>query len=138
MSILHHKAKKRRKAQKKKKERKSFFVWLGESQINYFSDLFIAAMVLLWIADSVWEALIATVVTLSSVAVSVIAGENCYEIGMWSSIGANIALPLSAGGALWMIKNAVQHAIANSRNKECPHDFPDLEVDNPEMEEEYD
>lgn len=134
MAIL-HKVKKRRKTKKNEKEKKTFSDWLGGSQINYFSDLFIAAMVLLWIADSVWEALIATVVTLSSVVVSVISRENCYEVSMWSSIGTNIALPLSAGGALWMIKNGVQHAIANSKNEECPYDFPDVEVDDTEEEE---
>jgi hypothetical protein len=48
---------------------------------------------------------------------------------MWSSIGSNIAIPLSAGGALWMLKNGVQHAIANKAGGQPVLDFPAIHPD---------
>jgi hypothetical protein len=43
---------------------------------------------------------------------------------MWASIGTNVAIPLSCGGAIWMIKNSIQHAISNRRGKQAHQDFP--------------
>lgn len=97
---------------------------LNESPINYFSDLFIVAMVSLWIFDCVYESAIATIVTINSVILSSQTGMNCYDTSMWSSIGANVAIPLSCGGAIWMIKNSIQHAISNYRGKQAREDFP--------------
>lgn len=102
---------------------------LKNGPINYFSDLFIVAMVLLWIFDNVYQSVVASAVTLSSVYISIKTGVACYDTSMWSSIGTNVALPLSCGGALWMIKNGVQHAIANNKGKECPSDFPAVEAE---------
>lgn len=97
---------------------------LKTSPIKYFSDLFIAAMILLWIVDCVYESIIATGVTISSIILSHQTGMNCYDTTMWESIGTNVAIPLSCGGAIWMIKNSIQHAIANHKGKEAREDFP--------------
>lgn len=97
---------------------------LNKSPINYFSDLFIVAMVLLWIFDCVYESIMASIVTISSVILSNQTGMNCYDTSMWSSIGTNVAIPLSCGGAIWMIKNSIQHAISNYRGKQAREDFP--------------
>lgn len=102
---------------------------LSESPINYFSDLFICAMVILWIADNVYEAVIASAVTISSIVLSFSTGYACFDTSMWSSIGSNVAIPLSCGGALWMLKNGVQHAIAYRQGKRAHMDFPAVHPD---------
>lgn len=109
---------------------------IKRSPINYFSDLFIIAMVSLWIFDCIYESIIASVVTISSIFLSYQVGANCFDTSMWSSIGSNVALPLSVGGALWMTKNAVQHAIRNHRGESAPEDFPAVhpEGENEEIE----
>jgi len=71
--------------------------------INYFSDLFITAMVLMWIVDNVYQSIVATIVIVSSVILSNQTGTNCYD----TYIGMNVAIPLSCGGAIWMIKNSI-------------------------------
>lgn len=97
---------------------------LNRSPINYFSDLFIVAMVLMWIFDNLYQAIIATIVTISSVILSHQTGVISYDTSMWASVGSNVAVPLSCGGAIWMIKNSIQHAIINRKGKEAPYDFP--------------
>lgn len=97
---------------------------LKRSPINYFSDLFIVAMVLMWIIDNIYESIIATIVTISSLVLSHQTGSICYDTSMWASIGANVALPLSCGGAIWMIKNSIQHAISYRKGKRAREDFP--------------
>ena len=106
------------------KKREKLTTKLRRSPINYFSDLFIVAMVSLWIFDCVYESIIATIVTINSVILSNATGINCYDTSMWSSIGTNVAIPLSCGGAVWMIKNSIQHAISNYRGKQARADFP--------------
>lgn len=106
---------------------------LKRSPINYFSDLFIVSMVVMWIVDNVYQSIIATTVTISSIALSHYTGMNCYDTSMWSSIGTNVAIPLSCGGAIWMIKNSIQHAISNYKGKNARMDFPDV---NPPGEDE--
>lgn len=102
---------------------------LKESPINYFSDLFIVAMVSLWIFDCVYQSLVASAVTISSIILSHSTGTNCYDTSMWSSIGTNVAIPLSCGGAIWMVKNSVQHAISNYKGKQAKQDFPAVHPD---------
>lgn len=113
---------------------------LKRSPINYFSDLFITAMVCMWIVDNVYESIIATIVTISSVILSSQTGMHCYDTSMWSSIGTNVSIPLSCGGAIWMIKNSIQHAISNYKGKEAVQDFPaahpDGEYEDIELESE--
>lgn len=101
--------------------------------INYFSDLFITAMVLMWIADNVYQSIIATSVTISSIILSFQTGMSCLDTSMWSSIGTNVAIPLSCGGAIWMVKNSIQHAISNLKGKLARMDFPAV---HPEGEDE--
>lgn len=102
---------------------------LRKSPIRYFSDLFIMSMVTMWIVDNVYQSIIATVVTMSSVILSAQTGMNCYDTSMWTSIGTNVAIPLSCGGAIWMIKNSIQHAISNHKGKEAREDFPAIHPD---------
>lgn len=102
----------------------SWLTKLKKSPINYFSDLFIVAMVVMWIIDNVYESIIATIVTISSIVISHEMGMACYDTSMWSSIGANVAIPLSCGGAIWMVKNSVQHAISNYKGRDATPDFP--------------
>ena len=102
---------------------------LKRSPINYFSDLFISAMVVLWIADAIYESVVATIVTISSIILSHQTGVSYYDTSMWSGIGTNIAIPLSCGGAIWMIKNSIQHAISNKKGKLAPQDFPAIHPD---------
>lgn len=113
---------------------------LKKSPINYFSDLFIVAMVTMWIVDNVYQSVIATTVTISSIILSHRTGISSYDTSMWSSIGTNVALPLSCGGAIWMIKNSIQHAIYNYKGKEAVKDFPavhpECETEEIELEEE--
>lgn len=119
---------------------KKMFDKLRESPIKYFSDLFIVAMVLMWIADNVYQSIIATIVTISSIILSSQVGANCYDTSMWTSIGTNVAIPLSCGGAIWMIKNSIQHAISNAKGRNAQEDFPAVhpegETDEIELEEE--
>lgn len=107
---------------------------LNRSPINYYSDLFIVAMVLMWIIDNVYESVIATIVTISSVILSHELGISCYDTSMWSSIGTNVAVPLSCGGGVWMIKNSIQHAISYYRGKEAVKDFPAIHPDGEDEE----
>lgn len=107
---------------------------LRKSPINYFSDLFITAMVLLWIFDNVYQSLVASAVTISSIVLSFQSGIPTFDTSMWSSIGSNVAIPLSCGGAIWMIKNSVQHAIAYSKGRQAYKDFPKVDIDNYEVE----
>lgn len=109
---------------------------IRQSPINYFSDLFITAMVIMWIVDNIYQSIVATSVTISSIILSLQTGTNCYDTSMWSSIGTNVAIPLSCGGTIWMIKNSIQHAISNYRGKLAPKDFPAVhpEGENDEIE----
>lgn len=95
-----------------------------KSPIKYFSDLFIVSMVVMWIVDNVYQSIIATIVTISSIILSHTSSTNCYDTSMWASIGTNVAIPLSCGGAIWMIKNSIQHAISNYRGSRAYEDFP--------------
>lgn len=123
-----------------KKKNKRLVDKLKRSPINYFSDLFIVSMVVMWIADNVYQSIIATAVTVSSVILSYQTGMNLYDTSMWASIGTNVAIPLSCGGAIWMIKNSIQHAISNYKGKEAREDFPaahpDGEYEEIELEQE--
>lgn len=111
--------------QKEKTRKKSKWMEkLEQSPINYFSDLFIVAMVLMWIVDNVYQSIIASTVTITSIILSFQTGMSCYDTSMWSSIGTNVAIPLSCGGAIWMVKNSIQHAISNHKGKQAVKDFP--------------
>ena len=86
---------------------------LERSPINYFSDLFVFAMVAAWI--------IALIVMTFAAFYSMIV---LKDTSVWVEVGTLVAIPLTAGGAIWMIKNSVQHAIANHKGGKCPYDFP--------------
>ena len=86
---------------------------LGKSPINYFSDLFIAAMVLGW-----------AVVLVVMVGFAAYATVCLGIVDIWANVTECVTIPLGAGGAIWMIKNSVQHAIANNRGERAHEDFP--------------
>ena len=124
----------------RKKRKKQWLTKLKKSPINYFSDLFIVAMVTFWIFDNVYQSIVATAVTVSSIVLSFQTGSSSFDTSMWASIGTNVAVPLSCGGAIWMIKNSIQHAISNYKGREAPKDFaaakPEGESEEIELEKE--
>lgn len=81
--------------------------------INYFSDLFVAVMVLSWV-----------VVIIVMIVFAIYSTILLCDTSVWSYLTELVTIPLSAGGALWMLKNSVQHAIANRNGKQVPFDFP--------------
>lgn len=86
---------------------------LSKSPINYFSDLFIVAMVTAWIVAIVVMTCMAVYATVAF-----------QDTSIWPEVGTLVAVPLTAGGAIWMIKNSVQHAIAYNRGERAKMDFP--------------
>lgn len=111
------------------KKKEKWIDKLRRSPINYFSDLFIVSMVVMWIVDNVYQSIVATAVTVSSIILSAQTGLNLYDTSMWASIGTSVAIPLSCGGAIWMIKNSIQHAISNRRGERAHEDFPAVHTD---------
>lgn len=97
----------------KKKKVGKIIEKLGNSPINYFSDLFIAFMVILWIFGIAIMTIMATFMTI-----------KYQDTSMWVYVTELIVAPVTAGGTLWMIKNGVQHAIANKNGQKCDYDFP--------------
>lgn len=91
---------------------------LQKSPINYFSDLFVFSMVIAWII----ALLIMTLAAFYSMII-------LEDTSIWTELGNLVAVPLTAGGAIWMVKNSVQHAIMNYKGKNCPHDFPAVNAD---------
>ena len=101
---------------------------IDNGPINYFSDLFIVAMVVAWI-------IIMVIMTIFSIISTIAYADN----SIWTDLANLVAMPLSCGGALWMIKNAVQHNMAGKQGKEVPFDFPKVNADGEDdgFEEEY-
>lgn len=91
---------------------------LSKSPINYFSDLFIAAMVVGWI-----------VVLVIMVIMAIYSTVAIQDTTVWAYVWELTGIPLTAGGAIWMVKNSVQHAIANNQGKRAPMDFPAVDTD---------
>lgn len=86
---------------------------LRDNHISYWSDLFIVTMVLGWAVTVVCMIIFAVYST-------IVYADN----SIWCELGTLVAVPLSCGGAIWMIKNSVQHAIANKDGREAAPDFP--------------
>lgn len=91
---------------------------LDKSPINYFSDLFIVSMVVAWV-----------VVLIIMIGVAIYSTVVLCDNMLWSDIANLVAVPLSCGGAIWMIKNSVQHAIAYNRGERAHMDFPKVNAD---------
>ncbi len=100
------------------KKKKSITSFLNKSPINYMSDLFIAAMVISWI-------IVVFIMTVMAVWSTVMLADT----SVWCYVQELTAIPLTAGGAIWMIKNSVQHAIANNKGKQAHMDFPAVNAD---------
>lgn len=96
---------------------------IKKSPINYFSDLFIISMVMAWIA-------VIVIMLIFAIYSTVIIADT----SIWSYLTELVSMPLSAGGAVWMIKNGVQHAIANRNGKQAHMDFPKVDVEDIEYE----
>ena len=114
--------KKRKRKQKKEKEKQAgegkFSRFLTKNHISYFSDLFVMAMVVLWI-----------LVVLIMVGTAIYATVVIADTSIWCYVQELVAVPLTAGGAIWMVKCAVQHAMAANKGEECKADFPKVPVD---------
>lgn len=111
-----------------KKGKKKVIERLRDSPINYFSDLFIYAMVLTWIVATVLMIFVAVAVTISGITLSFETQMNCLDVSIWSYVAEIVGIPLTAGGAIWMIKNSIQHALLNRQGKKCDPDFPPVET----------
>jgi hypothetical protein len=99
---------------------------IKKSPINYFSDLFVSCMVVAWLFT-----------LFIMIVMAIFATVKLEDPSIWSNIENLVTVPLSAGGAIWMIKCSVQHAIANSKGKNAKMDFPKVEdAEIGEMEEE--
>ena len=90
---------------------------LKKSPINYFSDLFVVAMVVCWIA-----------VIIIMIVVGIFATACYADTSMWAYTADLVSSPISAGCGMWMVKNTVQHAIMNYKGKQCPEDFPAVDA----------
>lgn len=116
----------RKKKRKRKTVRQGMIAKaLVDGPINYFSDLFIVSMVISWI-------IVLIVMTIMAIYSTVMLSDN----SIWSNVESLTAIPLTAGGAIWMVKNSVQHAIMNSAGKECKADFPKVNADGEDEEHE--
>ncbi len=93
--------------------KKGIVSFLQKSPINYMSDLYIVAMVMGWI-----------VVLYVMVDMAIRSGVVLADTSVWCYVQELTAIPLTAGGAIWMIKNSVQHAIAYNRGERAHMDFP--------------
>lgn len=98
---------------------------LKKSPINYFSDLFLVVMVLAFlitVACMIVMGIYSTIVN--------------QDNSIWSDLGILVAVPVSAGGGIWMVKNSIQHAIAASKGAIVKKDFPDPDSDTIEFYDE--
>lgn len=98
---------------------------LKDSPINYFSDLFVVTMVTAWV-----------VTIILMIVFAIYSNVVLADTSVWSYVWELVGLPLSAGGAMWMLKNSVQHALANQQGRECKMDFPKVHVDDEDIESE--
>lgn len=98
---------------------------IRQSPINYFSDLFIVSMVMAWIITIIIMTAFAIYATIA-----------LRDTSVWSYLTEIVSIPLSSGAAVWMIKNGVQHAIANKNGKRAHMDFPKVDVEDIEYETE--
>lgn len=101
-----------------KKQKNRLFKKIAKSPINYFSDLFIVSMVVLYIFTSVF-------MTVMAIYSTIVNNDN----SIWTELGTLVGLPITVGGGIWLIKCAVQHAIANSKGKKADYDFPPTDDD---------
>ena len=97
---------------------------LKNSFINYLSDLFVATMVIAWI-----------VVIIIMVAMAIYSTITICDTSVWSNVTELVGYPLTAGGALWLVKCCIQHKIANENGKQAHMDFPKVDVEDIETEE---
>ena len=112
----------------KKRKKKKTNVWKKLSHaIMYLSDLFVFLMVAAWIY---------VLVILSFAALY-----SMFKIGdtaIFTLLQEAAVLPLSVGGAIWLIRCAINHHNATRRGEHADYDFPNLEEDgtvtNPEEE----
>ena len=115
------------KKQRKQKKENRFQKMLEKNHINYFSDLFVMAMVVLWI-----------IVVLVMMVTAIYATVTISDTSIWCYVQELVAVPLTAGGAIWMVKCAVQHAMAASKGEKCETDFPKVPTDDElEPEQKY-
>lgn len=102
---------------KNKTKNKSSKKWLRKikkSPINYFSDLFIIAVVMLFIIVSFAMIIMGTYST-------IVNNDN----SIWSELQSLTTAPITVGIGAWLGKCAFTHAIANAKGGYPKFDFPD-------------
>lgn len=106
---------------RRKRGKRGLAAALDRSPINYFSDLFVVTMVLGWITVLLVMVVVATYATI-----------RFCDTSMWGDVANLVAVPLSCGGAIWMVKNSVQHALAYKQGRRAHMDFPAVNADGQE------
>ena len=103
----------------KKRKKKKTNVWKKLSHaIMYLSDLFVFLMVAAWIY---------VLVILSFAALYSMFKNG--DTSIFTLLQEAAVLPLSVGGAIWLIRCAINHHNATRRGEHADYDFPNLEED---------
>ncbi len=96
---------------------------LRRSPIEYFSDGFIAFMVIAW-------AVVVVIMTVMAVWATVAIADT----SIWCYVQGLVEVPLTAGGAVWMFNCAAQHYEAAKKGKKLKPDFPNTDGETGETE----
>ena len=94
---------------------------LKKSPINYFSDLCMLVIAIVWILEVI-------IMTGSAIYSMVV---NCDSY-VWSEVQLLATAPITAGIFMWGLKNAGTHVMKAYKGEEVPEDFQE---DSPESEE---
>jgi len=110
-------AKKREIAKVKRKHRKKILLNLGNA-VLYTSDVFVLLMVVVW--------MFYIITTLPAAWIELM---KFGSSTIFNDIKDACILPLSVGGAIWLIRICITHHSANKQGKRLTPDFPNLDAD---------
>lgn len=110
-------AKKREIAKQKRKHRKKILLNLGNA-VLYTSDVFVLLMVIVW--------MFYIITTLPAAWLELL---RFGSSSIFTDIKDACILPLSVGGAIWLIRICITHHSANKQGKRLTPDFPNLDAD---------
>jgi len=115
--FLKRKRKLEKEKTRKKNKRPRKLIWsrIGNA-ILYASDLFILLMIITWIFY--------IVVSLPAAWLELI---KYGSTGIFNDLKEACVLPLSVGGAIWLIRISITHHSANKNGKRLTPDFPNLD-----------
>lgn len=100
---------------KRKKRKKSVFKQLG-SAIMYLSDVFVFLMVVTWV-----------LYILLSIPAAWIELLKYGSTSIFSDLKDASVLPLSVGGAIWLVRVCITHNNAQKKGKKLTPDFPNID-----------